>query len=357
MVVELVTLSLVAGVVGLVCGYFIAATLLPDVAASLRGLYGAQIPGQLSLKREWWAAGLAISVIGALGASAASLIKASRLPILAAAQPYAWQEAQQRWLWRQGAAASVMALAAIALLWFGDFAVTGFAVLAAILVGAALGLPAMLGLVLKLGESATRKPVATWFWADSRLQLSGLSLALMALLLALGVNVGVGTMVDSFSRTFRWIDGRLASDVYVGATSEAQAREIKAWLRPRPKCRLPLPGGSAARRPTVRDHRFRRPSDLSRPLAVVRIRHECWDRVAPAMRRWSASRWRGGELSLGDKLQVPTPDGPWALEVSAIYADYGNPRGQLVVENGASRAFPTSRRPGRPARDAPRCRS
>ena len=92
----------------------------------------------------------------------------------------------------------------------------------------------MLGLVLKLGESATRKPVATWFWADSRLQLSGLSLALMALLLALGVNVGVGTMVESFSRTFnRWIDGRLASDVYVGAASEQQAREIKAWLRPR----------------------------------------------------------------------------------------------------------------------------
>ena len=50
LVLELVSLALVAGLIGLVCGYFIAASLLPDVAASLRGLYGAQIPGQLTLK-------------------------------------------------------------------------------------------------------------------------------------------------------------------------------------------------------------------------------------------------------------------------------------------------------------------
>ena len=62
---ELISLALVAGVVGLVCGYFIAASLLPDAAASLRGLYGAQIPGQLTLKSEWWVAGLTISVAGA----------------------------------------------------------------------------------------------------------------------------------------------------------------------------------------------------------------------------------------------------------------------------------------------------
>ena len=65
LLIELVTLALMAGVIGLVCGYLIAAALLPDVAASLRGLYGAQIPGQLTLRPEWWAAGLAISVLGA----------------------------------------------------------------------------------------------------------------------------------------------------------------------------------------------------------------------------------------------------------------------------------------------------
>ncbi len=93
LVVELVALALVAGLIGLVCGYFIAAALLPDVAASLRGLYGAQIPGQLTLRSEWWLAGIGISIAGALVAAATSLIKAIRMPVLATAQPYAWQQA------------------------------------------------------------------------------------------------------------------------------------------------------------------------------------------------------------------------------------------------------------------------
>ena len=89
-------------------------------------------------------------------------------------------------------------------------------------------------------------PLSVWFWADSRQQLSGLSLALMALLLALAVNVGVGTMVESFSRTFLvWLDGRLAADVYVSAANDAQATEIKAWLRERPEVEAILPGGRA----------------------------------------------------------------------------------------------------------------
>ena len=57
----------------------------------------------------------------------------------------------------------------------------------------------------------------------------------MALLLALSVNVGVGTMVGSFSTTFyRWLDGRLAAEVYLAARDDAQAGEIEAWLRQRP---------------------------------------------------------------------------------------------------------------------------
>jgi putative ABC transport system permease protein len=41
---ELVSLALLAGVVGLVCGYLIAASLLPDVAASLRGSTARKFP-------------------------------------------------------------------------------------------------------------------------------------------------------------------------------------------------------------------------------------------------------------------------------------------------------------------------
>ncbi len=114
------------------------------------------------------------------------------------------------------------------------------------MLGAALILPMVLQIALAIGQRSARAPVGIWFWADSRQQLSGLSLALMALLLALAVNVGVGTMVDSFSRTFLvWLDGRLAADVYISAASDTQAKEIKAWLRDRPEVEAILPGGRA----------------------------------------------------------------------------------------------------------------
>ena len=46
---EMSALALIAGAIGVVAGYGIAAALLPDVAASLDGLYGATVPGSLSL--------------------------------------------------------------------------------------------------------------------------------------------------------------------------------------------------------------------------------------------------------------------------------------------------------------------
>ena len=53
---------------------------------------------------------------------------------------------------------------------------------AALMLGAALILPMVLQIALAIGQRSARAPVGIWFWADSRQQLSGLSLALMALL-------------------------------------------------------------------------------------------------------------------------------------------------------------------------------
>ena len=346
LVAELVSLALIAGLIGLVCGYFIAAALLPDVAASLRGLYGAQIPGQLTLKPQWWIAGIAISILGALAAAAASLTKALRMPLLATAQPYAWQQAQRRWLTYQSALALAAFAAAGGLLWFGDSLISGFAVLAALMLGAALILPMFLELVLSFGQRQARRPLSVWFWADSRQQLSGLSLALMALLLALAVNVGVSTMVESFSRTFLvWLDGRLAADVYVGAANDAQAIEIKAWLRERPEVEAILPGGRA-------DTQL-----AGTPIEVLGLPDHAtyrdnWPLLQSAENPWSKLRpgdtalvseqlARRLKLSVGDQIDVPASGGSWPLRVVGIYADYGNPKGQIAVNFAAlTRRFP-----------------
>ena len=40
-------------------------------------------------------------------------------------------------------------------------------------------------------------------------------------------------------------------------------------------------------------------------------------------------------LSLGDRIEVPTPGGNWPLTIAGIYADYGNPKGQVAVNAAA----------------------
>ena len=319
LLVELVSLALVAG-----------------VAASLRGLYGAQIPGQLTLKGEWWIAGLAISVAGALAAATTSLLKAIRLPVLAAAQPYAWQQAQHRWLILQGALALTAFAAGTCLLWYGDSLISGFAVLAALLLGAALGLPAILELVLSFGQRHSHRALAVWFWADSRQQLSGLSLALMALLLALAVNVGVGTMVGTFSRTFvGWLDGRLAADVYLIASDDAQAAEVKTWLRQRPEVEAILQSGRTDAQidgvpveilglPDHVTYRDRWP--------LLQSTANAWDRLRTGNAGLVSEQLaRRLKLVVGDRIGIPARGGNWTLEVVGIYADYGNPKGQIGV--------------------------
>ncbi len=93
---ELLVLAGVAGLIGVALGYVIAGALLPDVAATLRGLYGAEVAGTLALRPGWWAAGLAIAVAGTLVAAAQSLWRIAHLPVLAPAQPRAWARASAR---------------------------------------------------------------------------------------------------------------------------------------------------------------------------------------------------------------------------------------------------------------------
>ena len=151
----------------------------------------------------------------------------------------------------------------------------------------------------RLGQRSARRALAVWFWADSRQQLSGLSLALMALLLALAVNVGVGTMVETFSRTFiSWLDGRLAADVYVNATDDAQADGDQGLAaRAAGSRRRSCPAAGPRRRSAARRSRSSALPDHATyrdhwPLLEA-SRQRLDPAAVPAMPASSASNWRG----------------------------------------------------------------
>ena len=88
--VEMMTLAAIGAGFGIVLGYLIAAFLLPDVAATLRGLYGAQISGTLELRTSWWVSGLFLALVGTAAALSSQIWQIAQMPILASIRPRAW---------------------------------------------------------------------------------------------------------------------------------------------------------------------------------------------------------------------------------------------------------------------------
>ncbi len=329
MAAELVILAVIAGAAGIVLGWAMAAALMPDVAATLSGLYGADVAGSLALRPVWVLSGLGMALAGTAVAGLRGLAQTARMPLLAAGQSAPWALAAARGLrWQAGAALLLLAALPLALLAGG--LVGGFVALACGLLAAALLLPVLLDAMLRVCARLARGVLTQWFVADTRQQLGGLSLALMALMLALATNIGVGTMVSSFRGTFTgWLDQRLVAELYVNARSDPEAAAIRDWLAPRADAVLPIwsvdaplrgqPGRifGVADHATYRDH-----------WPLLSAQDDVWDRVAAGTGVLINEQLaRREKLALGQQLDLPQG----ALPVVGVYSDYGNPNPQAII--------------------------
>ncbi len=332
---EMLGLAAIAGLIGIVIGYLIAASLLPDVAATLRGLYGATVEGTLTLSPLWWLSGIGIAALGTGVAAADGLFRVARLAPLAPAKPRAWTMVSGRAMRQRLYASAVCLSVALVALAFGRGLVGGFILLGGFLLAAALALPAVLSGLLALAQRRAKTPVARWFWADTRQQLPGLSLALMALLLALSANIGVSTMVGSFRVTFTgWLDQRLVSDLYVSAEDETQAPALARFLADRSDAVLPIWHidadvlGAPAEIYGVIDHPI-----YAQNWPLLSSLPDTWARLADgqgALINEQLARREG--LVPGATIDLP---GGWQDVVLGVYSDYGNPNGQVVIPYAA----------------------
>ena len=328
---ELMIIALAAGSVGLILGYLIAGILLPDVSATLNGLYGETVEGGLSLRPAWIFSGLGMAIFGTLVASAQAIASLYRMPLL---QSPGIQARSQYARSSQQVMACIgcclIVTGSIAMLLF-DGLVVGFILLAGLMLGSALCLPLLLSVLLALGARTAESALTEWIWADMRAQLPGISLALMALLLALATNIGVGTMVSSFRLTFLgWMNQRLSSEIYVSVKHDDQVGFLTSWLAERNITTLPIRWaeipfeGSPIRIYGVIDHATYREN-----WPILQSGTEAWDEVfasTGAMINEQLARrqnlWPGDELALTEK---------WQIMVTGVYSDYGNPHGQVIV--------------------------
>jgi putative ABC transport system permease protein len=158
-----------------------------------------------------------------------------------------------------------------------------------------------------------------------------MSLALMALMLALAANVGVSTMVGSFRSTFTgWLDQRLASDLYITTRTPAEAVAFQEFVSAKVDSILPIVSaevrlaGSPGQVFGIKDHEIYRAH-----WPLLQSVPDVWDRVAQGdgilVNEQLARReqlWTGNTLQLAADFQ---------FEIVGVYSDYGNPAGQAFI--------------------------
>lgn len=322
--IELAAIALIAGIIGVAMGYVIAASLMPGVAGTLRGLYGAEIEGVLRFNPYWALSGLFITFVGTAAAAIQAMIRTARMPLLAPAMPRAWAQASGRMIRLQAfAALGLFALSGILAL-AGQGLIAAFGCLACLLIGAALALPAVMTGALSLVRP--KGAFAEWVVADTRQQIPGLSLALMALLLALSANIGVSTMVGSFRTTFLgWLDQRLASELYVTTATPDEAAILMQALAPDVDAILPIV--------STEIRLFGQPAEIFGVVDHETYR-DAWPFLSQAEDPWgqiatgeailiNEQLARREDLSVGDLAN--------GMPIVGIYSDYGNPNGQAIV--------------------------
>jgi putative ABC transport system permease protein len=351
---ELLVFGVLGAALGLASGIWLAGQLLPDVATTLSSLYQADVNRSLVLPWHYWVGSLAITFGGLLLAGSGVLWRAARLNVLALGQSQAWRLAYQRQLNRMTLGAAAVAVLALGLvLWLsllppGQGVLISFGFVAALLLSSALCLPPLINGVLHLLQRWLRRhPLAHWAVADIQLQLPRLSLAMMALLIALATNLGVSSMVGGFRLTFLdWLDQRLAAPLYVNASPSTLAPMLD-WLDARPDVAETLPTARGSvdllAMDDAQEQGTRKRIALFgiTPAPTITDRWPLLDTTEGRPTAWAALSANSvfineqmavaQQLVPGDAVTLDTPQGARPFEIAAVYPDYGNPRQQILV--------------------------
>jgi putative ABC transport system permease protein len=349
---EAAALAALGGAAGLALGPLLARGAVALTGRTVTALYVGGTPATPHLEWEQAAVALAVAMPLALLAAAIPSLEASRVPPTAVIRRSDRVPARYRLQARQFILPVVSLISAWMLSRLGPvngLPVFGFLAAVAIVIGTAALVPPALVLMLGL----CRRPVAAALGIEGRLARASLasavpriSISVAALAVSLSMMVAVAVMVGSFRETvIYWVNQTLKADLYVAPartsrTSQATVSpELEALVRAQPGVaaidafrafdmqyndRVVVVGSGDFR--TLLDHGtllFKTPSDGRRAMADA-IGH---DAVVVSE---SFAVHEG--LTAGDAVVLPTRGGPVRFEIKAVYYDYSNDRGVLVMD-------------------------
>ncbi|HVH83413.1 MAG TPA: FtsX-like permease family protein, partial [Steroidobacteraceae bacterium] len=350
---EAAALGLAGALCGVALGVLIGRGLVGLVSRTINDLYFVVAVNEVSVPPG--------ALLEALGAGIATALVAALLPALevAASTPQLGL-ARSVLEGRAARAARSLALLGLGLACAAGLTIAlssrslfaGFVALFLLLLAAAAVTPAMLRVLAAAASrlSAGTSSVARLAWADVGASLSRTGVAIAALGMALTAMIGVGVMVESFRESLReWLVQTMRADVYVTAPGVTEGLERR--LEPEViRAILAVPG--------IRDHSEGRRVTVASPVGPVDLnavrlapssysgfRFTAGDRAA-AWREFAQGAiliseplaWRLS-LAPGSSLTLITAAGAHDFAVAGVYREYGNDRGEVLIDLGEYRRW------------------
>ncbi|WP_261883436.1 ABC transporter permease [Vibrio pelagius] len=227
LLVELTILVAIGASIGFVLGMQLSHWLHPTVALTLEQLYGATLlPG--TWQWQWWAQALLLTLAATLLACWQHFKQRVQQPLSSHGGYYqAPDSSNENQLFIAGALLTIIALTG---LWLSEHHRFTMAWLGLLVVSIPLYLPKTLMVLAIWCEQRTRSGLMQYLFAELRELISPLSLAMMALLLAVTANMGMNTLVGSFESTLKqWLEQRLHADIYV-SPSQGEIANVELAL-------------------------------------------------------------------------------------------------------------------------------
>ncbi|GAB4347557.1 MAG: FtsX-like permease family protein [Gammaproteobacteria bacterium] len=343
---EVVSIGLLGTVLGLLFGLLLAQGLIHLVTRTINDLYYVLTVREFFLDGMTLLKGLALGLVVSLGSALFPALEAARAPPHVAMTRSAQESRVRRIVPRLGLAGAL--LAALAALWVHQSAtlIESYLGLFALVLGVAMVTPFLASFVLQRLTPllpAHGSAVARLAIRGVEASLSRTTTAIVALMIAIAVSLGMGVMVNSFRVTVAdWLGYHLQADLFLSVPGHFTRRSstplsekvIESVRRDARVAHVATWRGLEVES----DRGSVRLSVLS-PAPRSRLGYRLLS--GSAERAWQAAQRDSvlisesfafrHRLAVGDELMLLTEGGRHRFPIAGVYSDYGNDRGTVLM--------------------------
>ena len=347
--IELFLIALFSGSLGAFGGFLLARELLPDINNTVSTLYNSPVDGKIDLSIHWFLLSVLISGLGTLLACSRAILRLDKLKPVELID----DETPLARTWHPMYISVIFILFAPTFYYLSvssNIKIFNFLFLGSIIVAGCAILPSIIKIFLFFAAKKLPERFALLFWLLRDTQKFGTLLftGYIAFFLALSINVGVHGMVTSFKSTFvEWLENRIFADYYINIANEIKLNKIQAVVKKYNGEAYPIikNEGSFNDKP-VEIYGFKPTGIYEKNWPLLRNTKNAWEEIRNGKAIFVSEQLSIREkIDLYDFLELEINNKKLNVRVGGIYADYGNPHNQLMMQLKLYRTFFSSQIP------------